>query len=70
MEKRAIGVILTLLGVIGLSIGAYNFINHGGSTYNVKIIATSLILGFIFFTSGIGLIRTTKDVLKNNEHVS
>ena len=70
MEKRAIGVILTLLGVIGLSIGAYNFINHGGSTYNVKVITTCLILGIIFFTSGIGLIRSTKDTLKNDEHVS
>lgn len=70
MEKRAIGVVLTLLGIIGLTIGAYNFINHGGSVYNVKVIATSLILGLIFFTSGIGLIRTTKDVMKNNEHIS
>jgi hypothetical protein len=70
MEKRAIGIILTILGVAGLVIGAYNFINHGSNNYNVKVIATSLILGLLFFVSGIGLVRSTKDVMKNDEHVS
>jgi len=70
MEKRAIGVILTLLGVVALIIGAYNFINHGGTNYNVKIITTCLVLGLVFFVSGIGLVRSTKDVMKNDEHVS
>ncbi|MCF8450450.1 MAG: hypothetical protein K9G49_11330 [Taibaiella sp.] len=70
MEKRAIGIILTILGVAGLVIGAYNFINHASNNYNVKVIATSLILGLLFFVSGIGLVRSTKDVMKNDEHVS
>lgn len=70
MEKRAIGIILTILGVAGLVIGAYNFINHGTNDYNVKVIATSLGLGLLFFIAGIGLVRGTKDVIKNDEHVS
>jgi uncharacterized membrane protein len=70
MEKRAIGVILTLLGVVALIMGAYNFINHNGNVYNVKVIVTCGILGIIFFFAGIGLVRSTKDTLKNNEHIS
>jgi uncharacterized membrane protein len=70
MEKRVIGVILTLLGVIALIVGAYNFMNHTGNMYNIKLITTCCILGLIFFFAGIGLIRGTKDTLKNDEHVS
>ena len=70
MEKRAIGMILTLLGVAGLIVAAFNFINHSGNVYNVKVITTCIILGAIFFFSGIGLIRSTKDTLRNDEHVS
>ncbi len=70
MEKRAIGGILTLLGILGLIYGAVTFINHSGGTYNMKVMAVSLLLGLIFFFSGIGLIRGTRDVMKNNEHVS
>lgn len=70
MEKRALGLILTLLGVIALIAGAYNFINHSGNMYNVKIIVTCCILGVIFFSSGIGIIRSTKDTLRNDEHIS
>jgi len=70
MEKRALGMILTLLGIAGLIIAAYNFINHAGNVYNVKVITTCIILGAIFFFAGIGLIRSTKDTLRNDEHVS
>ena len=70
MEKRAIGLILTLLGIIALLVGGFNFINHGSGAYNIKLIATCLVLGFIFFLSGISLVRTTRDVMKNDEHVS
>jgi uncharacterized membrane protein len=70
MEKRIIGVVLTLLGVLALIVGAFTFINHTGTTYNIKVIITSLLLGLIFFSSGIGLIRSTKDIVKNNEHIS
>ncbi len=70
MEKRVIGVILTLLGIIALIVGGMNFVNHSGNTYNMKVIATCGILGVIFFFAGIGLIRATKDTLKNDEHIS
>jgi uncharacterized membrane protein len=70
MEKRMIGFILTLLGIVALIFGGVTFINHTGNTYNVKVIATCGILGAIFFFAGIGLVRSTKDTLKNDEHVS
>lgn len=70
MEKRAIGMILTLLGIIGLIYEAITFVSHSGGTYNIKVIVTTLILGLIFFFSGIGLIRGTTDVMKKDEHIS
>jgi uncharacterized membrane protein len=70
MEKRAIGMILTLLGVIALIFGAVTFVNHSGNTYNMKVIVTCGILGVIFFFAGIGLVRSTTDVMKKDEHVS
>lgn len=69
MEKRAIGVILTILGLVALIYAGFTFVNHTGNTYNLKVIGTCGILGLIFFSAGIGLIRTTKDTLKNDEHV-
>lgn len=70
MEKRAIGLILTLLGAVALVVGGVTFVNHSGNVYNIKVIATSLVLGIIFFAAGISLVRSTKDTLKNNERVS
>lgn len=70
MEKRAIGMILTLLGVIALIFGAVTFVSHSGNTYNMKVIVTCGILGVIFFFAGIGLVRSTTDVMKKDEHVS
>ena len=70
MEKRVIGVILTLLGILALIMGGVNFINHTGGAYNFKVITTCGILGVLFFFAGIGLIRGTKDTLRNDEHIS
>lgn len=71
MEKRVIGVILTLLGIIGLILAAVNFVNHSSaSTYDIKAVSMYGILGLIFFFAGIGLVRSTKDVVKNNEKIS
>ena len=58
------------IGIVALIFGAFTFINHTGNVYNIKVIATCGILGLIFFLSGIGLVRSTKDTLKNDEHVS
>ena len=61
MEKRVMGIILSLLGVVGLILAAVNFINGGGGTRNIKEIVIYGILGAIFFFAGISLIRTTRD---------
>lgn len=61
MEKKVFGVILTILGIAGLIAAAMNFVNSSGSNYNVKLITVYGILGLIFFFSGIGLMKTTRD---------
>jgi len=70
MEKRAIGVVLTLLGIIALVVGAYYFINNASGGRNFRVIITCAILGLVFFSSGIGLVRNTKDVINRNEKIS
>ena len=61
MEKRVLGIILSLLGIIGLIYAAVSFMNGGESTRNIKAIIITCVLGAIFFFAGIGLIRNTKD---------
>jgi predicted Na+-dependent transporter len=61
MEKRILGIIFTLLGAAGLIMAAVNFMNGGNNTHNVKAIVIYAILGAIFFFTGMGLIRSTKD---------
>jgi uncharacterized membrane protein len=67
MEKRIFGIILTILGIVGLIMAAVGFVN---SENNWRQLLVYGILGFIFFFSGIGLIRTTRDVINRNEHIS
>ncbi|MEO5673323.1 MAG: hypothetical protein ABIQ74_01630 [Chitinophagales bacterium] len=58
--KRIFGAILTVLGICGLIYAAIIFTQgNAGSEYKYLIIYG--ILGAIFFFSGIGLIRNTKD---------
>jgi len=61
MEKRLLGIILSLLGVIGLIYAGVSFLNGGEGTRNIKLIIFSGVLGAIFFFAGIGLVRNTKD---------
>jgi len=61
MEKRVLGMILSLLGVAGIIYAAFRFINGGTGTANIKLIAAYGIVGAIFFFAGIGLVRNTKD---------
>lgn len=60
MEKKMFGIILTVLGIAGLIAAAVNFVSTK-SGYNVKLIVVYSILGAIFFFTGIGLLKTTKD---------
>jgi hypothetical protein len=61
MEKRVLGIIFSILGTAGLILAALSFVNGGGSSHNVKSVVMYSILGAIFFFSGMGLIRNTKD---------
>ncbi len=55
--KRVFGTLLTILGIVGLIYAAVMFLNNGSE----KSLAVYGILGIIFFVSGIGLIKRTKD---------
>lgn len=59
--KRIFGAILTILGIIGLIYAAYIFAGTSTAAQNIKVTAIYGIVGLIFFISGIGLIKTTKD---------
>lgn len=61
MEKRVLGIILTLVGVVGLILAGVNFMNGGANMHNIKQIIMYGVLGAIFFFAGIGLIRSTSD---------
>ncbi len=61
MEKRVLGIILSILGIVGLILAAVNFMNGGSGSKNIKEILIYSILGAIFFFAGIGLVRNTKD---------
>ena len=63
--KRTFGAILTILGIIGIIMGAYGFMNSGASVAGMNMnIVTSLvpfIVGLIFFIAGYGLVKNTGD---------
>ena len=59
--KRTFGIILTLLGIGGLIYFASLFMNAEGTEKQIKTLVVYGLLGAIFFFTGIGLIRSTKD---------
>ncbi len=59
--KRIFGSVLTILGIASLIYTAVLFTNSTTNNHAVKSLITFGILGFIFFISGIGLIRMIKD---------
>ncbi|MCO6146467.1 hypothetical protein [Flavobacterium sp. NRK1] len=59
--KRVFGAILTILGIVSLIYAAYIFANTSTGEQNIKTTAIYGVLGLIFFISGIGLIKRTKD---------
>lgn len=61
MEKRILGIILSLLGVVGLVLAGFYFMHNEHETRNIKSIVLYGILGAVFFFAGIGLVRNTRD---------
>jgi hypothetical protein len=59
--KRIFGALLTVLGIGALIYDAVVFTNTSGGNQDVKTLIIYGVLGLIFFTSGISLVRTTKD---------
>lgn len=59
--KRIFGGLLTVLGIVGLIYAAVLFANNSNSASSIKQLIIYGVIGIIFFLSGIGLIRTTKD---------
>ena len=60
--KRIFGTVLTILGIAGLIYTAILFVNNNSNgMQNFKILITYGVLGLVFFASGIGLVKTTKD---------
>jgi hypothetical protein len=59
--KRFFGGLLTILGIIGLIYTGVLFSGASAETRDIKAVIIYGILGIVFFTSGISLVRTTKD---------
>ena len=59
--KRIFGIILTVLGIGALIYFATLFIKASGTEKQIKILIVYGVLGAIFFFTGVGLIRNTRD---------
>jgi uncharacterized membrane protein len=59
--KRLFGIILTVLGIAGLIYAAIVFMDANGGGRQVKSLIVYGLLGAIFFFTGIGLIKNTRD---------
>jgi uncharacterized membrane protein len=58
--KRIFGGVLTTLGIVALIYGGISFMTTKAGT-DWKTLLVCLILGIVFFSAGIGLIKGTKD---------
>lgn len=56
--KRTFGTVLTILGIIGLIYSGWGFVQHSIQTRELIVIS---VIAIIFFVSGIGLVKNTKD---------
>lgn len=56
--KRIFGTILTVLGIVGLIYTGYELIMKSNAYTNLAVVG---ILALIFFSSGISLVKNTKD---------
>ena len=56
--KRTFGFVLTVLGIVGLIYTGIQVIQQSGNITTLVVIG---LIGLLFFFSGIGLIKNTKD---------
>jgi uncharacterized membrane protein len=56
--KRTFGTILTVLGIVGLIYVGWGFLLQRLQAKELVVIG---VIGLIFFVSGIGLVKNTKD---------
>lgn len=56
--KRIFGTILTVLGIVGLIYTGYELIMRSNAYTNLAVVG---VLALIFFSSGISLVKNTKD---------
>jgi uncharacterized membrane protein len=61
MEKRILGLILAILGIVGLVYAGIVFLKGGIAGNNLRSILVAGVLGGIFFSAGIGLVKRTQD---------
>lgn len=61
MEKRILGVTLSIIGAIGLIYAGIRFVNGASGNRSVKAMVFAGVLGAIFFFAGIGLVKNTRD---------
>ncbi|KGE12618.1 hypothetical protein [Sphingobacterium deserti] len=57
--KRTFGTILTILGIGGLLYAGYGLINKSTDYMTLAVVG---VIALIFFFSGIGLVKNTKDM--------
>lgn len=57
--KRTFGTVLTILGIAGLIYTGYGLINRSTDYITLAVVG---IIALIFFFSGIGLVKNTKDM--------
>jgi len=60
-QKRTFGSLLTLLGIVGIIIGALGFLQIGGIGLSKLNSLVPFAVGLIFFFAGINLVKTTSD---------
>ncbi|RZJ88450.1 MAG: hypothetical protein EOO60_11060 [Hymenobacter sp.] len=60
-QKRTFGSILTVLGIIGIILGALGFLGVGGLHLGKMNSIVPFAVGLIFFFAGINLVKTTSD---------